>query len=81
MSSIGQWRQAWRGAESLNETAYLDAGGDGHSLSNTLWYIATRPEPNTTALAQVKENAEAAAAEINVSGAGGGPAPAGTVEA
>jgi hypothetical protein len=45
MSSIGQWQEAWKGAEALNETAFTDAGGNGHSLSNTLWYIATRPPP------------------------------------
>jgi hypothetical protein len=43
MAAVGDWQGAWRGAESLDESAFLDAGGNGHSLSNTLWYVATRP--------------------------------------
>lgn len=43
MSAVGRWESAWRGAERLSPEAFLDAGGNGHSLSNTLWYIATRP--------------------------------------
>ena len=31
-------------AESLQSDAYLSAGGNGHSLTNTIWYYATRPE-------------------------------------
>jgi hypothetical protein len=46
MAAVGDWQGAWRGAESLDESAFLDAGGNGHSLSNTLWYVATRPPAN-----------------------------------
>lgn len=48
MAQAGDWKAAWRGTVALNETAFLDAGGNGHSLTNTLWYIATRPEHNAT---------------------------------
>ena len=44
MSTLGDWMGAWRGAESLDDSAFLDAGGNGHSLSNTLWYISTRQD-------------------------------------
>ncbi len=30
----------------LPESVFESAGGSGHSLSNTLWYIYTRPSPN-----------------------------------
>lgn len=43
-SAVGDWKSAWRGAMKLDKEAFLDAGGNGHSLSNTLWYIATRPD-------------------------------------
>ena len=42
-AAVGDWRGAWKGTEKLPETAFTDAGGNGHSLSNSLWYIATRP--------------------------------------
>ena len=42
-AAIGDWRAAWKGVSKLPEAAFLDAGGNGHSLSNSLWYIATRP--------------------------------------
>jgi len=44
MAVIGQWREAWEGVNSLNLTVYEEAGGNGHSKVNTLWYIATRPD-------------------------------------
>ena len=42
-AAVGDWRAAWKGVSTLPKTAFLDAGGNGHSLSNSLWYIATRP--------------------------------------
>ena len=43
MGAIGLWKDAWEGAAALDPQAFEDAGGNGHSLTNTLWYIATRP--------------------------------------
>eukprot|EP01038_Epipyxis_sp_PR26KG_P009986 gene9986-13436_t len=44
MATIGQWQQAWELTNRLNASVYEQAGGNGHSRTNTLWYIATRPE-------------------------------------
>jgi endo-1,3(4)-beta-glucanase len=44
MAVNGQWREAWAGVNSLNGTIYEEAGGNGHSKVNTLWYVATRPD-------------------------------------
>ena len=45
MAVIGQWKNARDEALKLNPDVFFSAGGNGHSLSNTLWYIATRPIP------------------------------------
>lgn len=44
LGATGNWKEGLKGVQSLNESAFLDAGGNGHSLSNALWYIATRPK-------------------------------------
>jgi hypothetical protein len=41
---LGNWEYAWRELMLLNDTVFTSAGGNGHSRSNSLWYIATRPE-------------------------------------
>ena len=43
-ATAGDWRGAWRGAARLDDSVFDAAGGNGHSRTNTLWYIATRPE-------------------------------------
>lgn len=43
LSSTGHWREAWQGLNSLQPEYFEDAGGNGHSLTNSLWYVATRP--------------------------------------
>jgi len=45
MAVIGQWKKARDEAVELPASVFLSAGGNGHSLTNTLWYIATRPVP------------------------------------
>jgi hypothetical protein len=45
-ATLGNWRKAWKGVMELSDSAYAGAGGNGHSKSNTLWWIATRPSPN-----------------------------------
>lgn len=43
-ATIGDWRSAWSNVERLPDSVYESAGGNGHSKSNTLWWIATRPD-------------------------------------
>lgn len=43
IAAIGGQDVAWRGALDLPLDAFAGAGGNGHSLTNTLWYISTRP--------------------------------------
>lgn len=44
MATIGQWQEAWQAVNELEPAVFDSAGANGHSLTNTLWYIATRPE-------------------------------------
>jgi endo-1,3(4)-beta-glucanase len=44
MATIGNWKEAWDGMQSLDMDVFDSAGGNGHSMTNTLWYIATRPD-------------------------------------
>jgi len=49
LSYSGQhWKEAWAGIDRLDEEAFLDAGGNGHSVTNSLWYISTRPDMGKT---------------------------------
>lgn len=49
LSYSGQhWKEAWAGIDRLDEEAFLDAGGNGHSVTNSLWYISTRPDTGNT---------------------------------
>lgn len=43
LASVGYREKAAEQAIGLKPAVFEDAGGNGHSLSNTLWYIATRP--------------------------------------
>ena len=42
-ATLGNIQKAWSGVNDLPEDVFSSAGGNGHSRSNTLWYIATRP--------------------------------------
>jgi len=44
LATVGHDGTALESVDELPEEAYESAGGNGHSKSNTLWYIATRPE-------------------------------------
>ena len=44
LATVGHKQLALDGAQDLQKAIFEDPGGNGHSLSNTLWYIATRPE-------------------------------------
>ncbi len=43
LAELGHPDLAIEYAESLPDDAYLSAGGNGHSLTNTIWYYSTRP--------------------------------------
>jgi hypothetical protein len=45
LATIGNWKEAWEGIKSLDSSVFDSAGANGHSITNTLWYIATRPDP------------------------------------
>ena len=54
-ATIGDWETAWAGVNAQNNTVYASAGGNGHSKSNTLWYIATRPPVKPTVYAKYQK--------------------------
>ena len=41
-ATIGQWQYAWKSILELSPEVYESAGGNGHSKSNSLWFISTR---------------------------------------
>lgn len=41
MAAVGDWMNAWQGVQTLADEVFESAGGNGHSRTNTLWYIAT----------------------------------------
>jgi len=43
LATVGYAPEAARKVKELPDEAFENAGGNGHSRSNTLWYIATRP--------------------------------------
>lgn len=45
LATLGHQELALQKALELPSEAFTSAGGSGHSLSNTLWYIASRPDP------------------------------------
>ncbi len=44
LATVGYASEASLKMKELPDEAFENAGGNGHSRSNTLWYIATRPE-------------------------------------
>merc|ERR1712157_673633 len=43
LATTGRIQEAVEGILNVPMTAYEHAGGNGHSKSNSLWYISTRP--------------------------------------
>ena len=43
-AELGDWKGAWSNMQELNETIFYQAGGNGHSRTNSLWYVSTRPD-------------------------------------
>jgi hypothetical protein len=50
LASVGHVDFAMDRAQALSPKVFTSAGGNGHSRSNTLWYIATRPESDPVEL-------------------------------
>ncbi|MGH7954636.1 MAG: hypothetical protein ACREOZ_01615, partial [Gloeomargaritales cyanobacterium] len=44
LATVGDRSMALTKVSQLSENVFTSAGGSGHSLSNTLWYISTRPD-------------------------------------
>jgi endoglucanase Acf2 len=42
-ATVGRWREAWAELQGLEDSIFETAGGNGHSRTNSLWWIATRP--------------------------------------
>jgi len=55
LATIGRVPEAVEGILSVPSTAYEHAGGNGHSKSNTLWYVSTRPAANTPSFQNEQE--------------------------
>ena len=43
-AEIGDWKGAWERMQAVNESVFYEAGGNGHSRANSLWYVSTRPD-------------------------------------
>jgi Glycosyl hydrolase family 81 C-terminal domain len=44
LATVGHQQESSEVANALSPSVFESAGGNGHSLSNSLWYFATRPE-------------------------------------
>jgi len=51
LATVGHPDQAVQYAEKLPKEVFVSAGGNGHSLTNTIWYYATRPKTDPLELA------------------------------
>jgi hypothetical protein len=47
LATVGHPQLAAKDAQKLGHKVFTSAGGNGHSLSNTLWFLATRPKVDT----------------------------------
>jgi len=46
LATLGHKEKALSHAQDLGDSSFEVAGGSGHSLSNTIWYISTRRQPD-----------------------------------
>jgi len=44
LATVGYPEEAAKGIVTLPDDSFTNSGGNGHSRSNTLWYVATRPD-------------------------------------
>jgi hypothetical protein len=56
LATIGRVEEAIENVLDVPSTAYEYAGGNGHSKSNTLWYITTRPAANSPSFQSEEED-------------------------
>ena len=54
LAEVGHPELAIKYAEGLPDEAFTSAGGNGHSLTNTIWYYSTRPETKPLVLPSVR---------------------------
>lgn len=59
LATLGHHNGAANSTIHLNATVFDSAGGNGHSLTNSLWFIATRPEIQPVPLKLPKHTEEA----------------------
>jgi len=57
LAVVGHPHAAIKYVESLPKEAFESAGGNGHSLTNSIWYYATRPETEPLELAAIGDDA------------------------
>jgi len=55
LATVGHRDEAIQKAMKIPTEAFTSAGGNGHSLTNTLWYLATRPELDDPLVIEEKE--------------------------
>ena len=68
LASIGHRDKALKHLLAIPASAFLSAGGNGHSLSNSIWYVSTRPDVEDP---YVEPNAEGSE-DASDAGEGGG---------
>lgn len=54
LATVGHPKLAIKYAEGLHKGAFTSAGGNGHSLSNSIWYYSTRPNTKPLELPQIR---------------------------
>jgi endo-1,3(4)-beta-glucanase len=55
LATVGHSKLAIEYVEGLPEDAFTSAGGNGHSLSNSIWYYATRPATKPLELPNIRK--------------------------
>lgn len=70
LATVGHPKAATKDANTLDHSVFTSAGGNGHSLSNTLWYMSTRP---TVEMPLTLHNATAKKAFVEINALGPPP--------
>jgi len=63
LATVGHRSRAINYAMSLSKDVFESAGGNGHSLTNTIWYYSTRPDTEPLPLPEVPSPSPTAIAE------------------
>lgn len=56
LATVGHVKLAIEKAQQIPASAFDSAGGNGHSLTNTIWYLATRPKAKPIELPEEKKS-------------------------